>query len=228
MCISHTKTMSKTLMRQKAIELRLEGKSFGQIKTVLNVSKSSLSIWLKNYPLSEKQLKALIKPNPIRYEKMRKTKALKKQKRLDEVYEKMSVKISKLSDRELFVVGLFLYWGEGTKSSESILAFTNTDPDMVKFFVKWLNLFGIDNKKMKARLHLYTDMNVEKETLFWSKYLNIKIDNFNKPQIKKSKLSDITYKHGFGHGTCSVSYGNIHLYEQVMMGLKYIRQKLAS
>ncbi|KKP80446.1 MAG: hypothetical protein UR81_C0028G0006, partial [Candidatus Levybacteria bacterium GW2011_GWB1_35_5] len=48
--------MARVIDRQRAIELRKQGKSYGQIKKQLGIAKSTLSDWLSKYPLSEKQL----------------------------------------------------------------------------------------------------------------------------------------------------------------------------
>ena len=51
--------MSKILLREQAIKLRLEGHTFGQIRRKLGVAKSTLSGWLKNLCLSEEQISIL-------------------------------------------------------------------------------------------------------------------------------------------------------------------------
>ena len=60
------------------------------------------------------------------------------------------IKFNALSQR-LFLAGLFLYWGEGTKAQNSLVALTNTNPAMLKFFIKWLKLFGIKNKNVNFK-----------------------------------------------------------------------------
>ena len=77
---------------------------------------------------------------------------------------------------------------------------------------------------MKVKLHLYSDMNIKEKISFWSRILNISEKNFRKPYIKNSKFSSLTYKNSFGHGTCTVSYGNSNLHNKVMMSLKYLRE----
>lgn len=68
-------------------------------------------------------------------------------------------------------------------------------------------------------------MNVKEAIAFWSKELNISISQFKKPYIKETKLKSITYKNGFGKGTCCVIFGDRNLWEYVIMGLKYISEK---
>jgi len=216
--------MARKREKLKAITMRKKGMSYSQIKNKLNVSKSTLSIWLRDMPLSEKRIRELQADNPIRIERYRNTMRAKKNARLSEVYKKVSKDINRFSKRDLFLAGLFLYWGEGTKAQNSLVALTNTNPAMIKFFIRWLKLFGIKNKDLKIKLHLYSNMNVKGSFDFWSKELKIPISQFYKPYIKKTSLRSITYKDGFGKGTCSVILGSRDLWEYVIMSIKYISE----
>jgi hypothetical protein len=196
--------------------------SYSQIKEKLDVNKSTLSEWLYNMPLSEKRIRELQADSPIRIEKYRNTMRAKKEARLKGVYEKASKDIGNFSKRELFLTGLFLYWGEGTKSSNSSTVLTNTNPAMIKFFIKWLELFNVTRKDLKIKLHLYSDMDIKRSLDFWSKELRIPISQFRKPYIKKTSSKSVTYKNGFGKGTCCVMFGDRDLWEYIIMALKYI------
>ena len=89
--------------------------------------------------------------------------------------------------------------------------------------MKWLDLVGIKKEKIKISLHLYCDMDIKESIEFWVKELDIPINQFRKPYIKKSPQSNITYKAGFGHGTCNIIVENRDLSECVKMSLKYIQ-----
>lgn len=214
--------MARKLDKQKAIELRKKGYSYSQIKEKLGIGKGTLSEWLSNMPLSEDRIQELRDFNSKRIEKYRNTMQKKRDSRLSDVYSKVSKDIGKFSKREIFLLGLFLYWGEGTKRNYCSVSLTNTNPAMIKFFLKWLELFNIDKSKLRVKVHLYSDMN-KKETLdFWSKLTKIPISQFQKPYVKKTKMKSITYKNGFGKGTCCVIFNNRDLWEYITMGLKYI------
>ena len=210
--------------KEEAIQMRLKGMSYSQIKSKIKVSKSTLSIWLEKYPLSEKRIRELRDWNPRRIENCRNTKLRKRQAMLEGVYQNVIKEVGKLSPRDLFIAGLFLYWGEGTKASRNLVAFTNTDPAMLKFFIKWLNLIGIKRDLLKVKLHLYIDMDIEEKTRFWSKELGIPNSRFVSPYIKDSKFTSLTYKGGFGQGTCIVYYPSSEVYNKIMMSLKYLRE----
>ena len=123
--------------------------------------------------------------------------------------------------------GLFLYWAEGGKTRSSTIVLTNTNPTMVIFYIKWLELLKVPKDKLKINLHLYSDMNIKEKVRFWSKTLKIPETQFRKPYIKKSESSSITYKNGFGHGTCCVVYENKPMCDYVLMSLKNIQDMFA-
>jgi hypothetical protein len=214
--------MARPIDKEKAIKLRLNGLSYSQIKSEMGLSKSTLSGWLKEYPLSDGQIRKLRNLNPQRIERCRNTKAKKVSNRLENVYRKVSLDISKFDKRDLFIAGMFLYWGEGAKSERSTTALSNTDPAMLRFFLKWLKLFNIDNEKLHITLQLYSDMNINKEIKFWSEELKLPSHLFKRPYVKTSTLAGLTYKRGFGHGTCNIRIFNRDLAEYVHMGMKRI------
>jgi len=83
------------------------------------VSKSTLSLWLREYPLFEYQIKKLFDDKHQWIERIRIPRRLKKQKRRSLVLDRVSKDINTLSSREFFLAGLFLYWGEGGKTQET-------------------------------------------------------------------------------------------------------------
>lgn len=213
--------------RNEAVSLRLRGWSYSQIKEKLGLSKSTLSGWLDKYPLSPERINELQARNPRRIENFRTTMRQKREEKNQIAYSKVEKDIQKLSDRELLIGGLFLYWGEGTKTSPGTVMISNTDPAVLRYFIRWIRLFKVPTEKMHVLLHLYKDMDVEKEIHFWSKELGLSRQRFHRPWIKDSNLMDITYKNGFGHGTCHVRVYSRELYDYVIMGLKFIREKYA-
>jgi len=215
--------MARFKDHEKAIILRKKGMSYSQIKEILKVSKSTLSIWLRDYPLSEQRIRQLRDWSEQRIEKCRETKRRKKEKRLQDFYQIQKKYILPLNKRELYLAGLFLYWGEGTKTRSSGLSISNTDPSVIKFFLFWLTKsLSVPKRKLKIELHLYKDMNIDKEIKFWSDILKISPKQFYKPYIKKSLIESINHKGGFGHGTCNMRVSNARLSEKSLMGLKVI------
>ncbi|MBI2120442.1 MAG: hypothetical protein HYT94_02340 [Parcubacteria group bacterium] len=201
----------------------MEGKSYSEIKERLGISKGTLSSWLQEYPLSIERIRELRDKNPKRIENFRNTMRQKKENRLLVSYENISKRIFSVSEREMFIAGFFLYWAEGTKTTAATTSLSNTDPAMIRFFIQWLESFGVAKKDLRVHLHLYSDMDTSQYLSFWAKETHIPLSQFRKPYIKKVKEKDITRKGRFGHGTCNIIYENAIVCNEVLMGMKYLQ-----
>ncbi len=218
--------MAKHAKHSDALEMRKKGMSYSEIKDALGVSKSTLSLWLRAHPLSKSRIDELRGNSPRRIERFRATMQGKRLARLKSVYALSSKKIGKLSKREIFLAGIFLYWAEGTKGARDVFMATNTDPAMLRFFLVWLDVAGIPRSKVVVKLHVYKDMDIQKENVFWSKTLAIPLSAFRKPYIKDSSWEKRkNYKGRTGHGTCNLIVYSRDLYEVVMTGILHLRIK---
>ncbi|MDC1205396.1 helix-turn-helix domain-containing protein [Candidatus Pacebacteria bacterium] len=215
--------MARTEDREKAIALRKKGMSYSQIKEKIGVNKSTLSYWLSGMPLSSARLKVL-RNTEAQIEKIRETKRRKKLARRAQVYKKVSNDIKNSTDID-FISGFYLYWGEGTKTAEYAISLTNSDPAVIRCFVEWVQKLGVCTEQLKIKLHLYTDQNEDELKLFWSQVTGIPVDNFYKTYIKSSASTRKTYKGMFSYGTCVIIYGNRDMYEYVLEGIYYLRDK---
>lgn len=217
--------MAKPLIREEAIQLRLKGFTYSQIKRELNVQKSTLSNWLKNISLTEEQLNSLAsnkeRAEDIRKEKYRKTRQNKKLNRLGSVYAQQIKELLPLSKKELFLIGVFLYWGEGEKTHGKI-SVSNSNPKVIQFTLYWMiHALGVPKEKIRVNLHLYKDMNIAESITYWSKALGLPKEQFRKPYIKDSNRLGLTYK-SFGRGTCRLYFGSVELSEKIAMAIKAI------
>ena len=215
--------MTRFIDKEKALALRKKEMSYSQIKSILGINKSTLSGWLKDYPLSKARVDALRGKNEKRIERYRGTMKNKKDKRLNGFYLEEKAKIFPLTKRDFFIAGLFLYWVEGSKTISTTVCVSNTDPSISNFFIDWaLKHLKVPKEKINILLHLYNDMDINKEIEFWSRRLNIPKSQFKKPYIKRSSIKSINYKGMFGHGTCNVRIYDARLSEKILMGIKAI------
>lgn len=215
--------MAKPELKKKAVKLRKQGKSYSQIKEEVDVAKSTLSNWLSDYPLSEERLRELRDNNPRRIEKFRETMRQKRESEMEEYYEEAKADIQDDSG-QLLIPGFYLYWAEGAKSDRYRVAVSNTDPAMLRFFITWLEELGANRDEVSVSLHLYKDMDPEAETEFWSNYLEINQDQFQKPYMKNSNLEDRTYELKHNHGTCNVFYYQKEIAYYVHGGMRYLQE----
>jgi hypothetical protein len=218
--------MARIIDRQGAIKLRNQGKTYGQIRQELGIAKSTLSDWLSKYPLNKEQLALLGKnrasSRQVAIEKTTITKRKKRQSRIESAYKEQKKYWVSLSQKELEIAGLFLYWGEGNKRLNGSVFINNTDPNVLKFALYWyIKGLRIPKEKIKVDLHLYSDMDIQEEISFWSRTLKLPVSQFRKPYIKASTRVGIDQK-GFGHGTCGLNMNDVLLKEKIMMGIKAI------
>lgn len=217
--------MAKRDLQKQTIALRKQGKSYSEIRAIIPVSKSTLSLWLKDMPLTKERIRQLRADNPIRIERYRETRRKQREKRRGKVRESAVATLKNFSERELFIAGFFLYWGEGTKTASYTLGMANTDPAVLVVFLKWIQLLGVERTSVRVRLQLYENMNENDEIEYWRKKLLVPKTCFRKSHIKKSVTTQLTYTRRFNHGTCNVLFGNRDIWEYVMECLEVIREK---
>src|SRR3972149_1317773 len=98
-------------LRQLATNLRIEKRmSYSEIRNKLGVSKSTLSYWLQEMPLSEDEIKRLQrigwKKSEAGRERYRNTMMMKRRNEDDKVYQKYCRQFKNISKDVLFVAGL--------------------------------------------------------------------------------------------------------------------------
>jgi len=213
-------------LREQAIKLRVEKQlSYTEIRKRLGVPKSTLSYWLREFPLSKKRILELRrrgwKKAEAKIERFRATMRKKRELKDREIYNKYRKRFKKLSRNALFVAGLILYLGEGNKRAYTEIALANTDHKIIKFFIRWLNEFlKIPKEEMKAGLHLYENMDIEKEKEFWKNELGFQENQFYKPSIRKLKKASFSYKEPSRHGTCALYVSGVERKRELMMAIK--------
>lgn len=216
----------KKNLRTKALELRVkERMSYSAISKKLSVPKSTLSYWLREYPLSEEEILTLRregwKKGEASRERYRNRMSEKRTQKEQKEYAKWRRYFYNVNKKDLMIAGLMLYLGEGGKKNSSQVSVANTDPRVIELFLHWLETcFSISRTEAKIQLHLYESMNVVKEREFWQNTLRLKEGQFYKSSVRKLKSHSFTYSSTEGHGTCSVYVFGVERKRKVMMAIK--------
>lgn len=180
----------------KAIELRKQGLSYREILEQIPVAKSSLSLWLKSVKLATSQKQRLT-------EKKLASARRGAQKRKDmrialtkQIKDKARLEIGALSERELWLIGIALYWAEGSKEKSyrpgSGMIFSNSDHYMIKMFMAWLlEIIKIPREKIyfDIMIHESRKDKVKETVSHWSKYTGFPEENFKHVYFKKNKIN---------------------------------------
>lgn len=181
----------KVTEKQKAIELRKQGISMGEIAKILNVAKTSVSYWVREIVLTNTQREELNKNghsiNAI--EKRRISRIANTQSRRAKIMSEASEEVSELMRDPLWCIGIALYWGEGGKTQQTARV-SNSDPAVVRvmmhFFERYSNL---PKDKYRGHVHTFSHKNILKAERYWSKISGIPTNKFYKTYIKQSSAS---------------------------------------
>jgi len=112
------------------------------------------------------------------------------------------------ADAELFGMGLGLYWGEGTKASKYAVALGNTDPELLKTFIRYLvSLFAVEQDRLKFGLQIFTDINPNEALAYWCEKLDAKPSQFYKIHVTISGSLG-TYRKKSRYGVVTVYFHN--------------------
>ena len=150
--------------KQLAITLRKQGYTYSVIAKKTGLSKSTLSYHLSEIPFT---------PNEVTKKRLQKARAAaiksKAKKKLDSIQQSRQQAIrelGKLSDRDLFMAGIGLYIGEGSKTQD-MTRLVNSDHRVVCLFIRWLKLLGLRNRNIFLRVHGYPDTDFNQAESFW-------------------------------------------------------------
>lgn len=164
--------------------LRRNGLSYNEILARVKASRSSVSLWCRDIPLTLEQRKLLIQ----RRGKASQGGLINKEKREKEIQlikQMASDEIQPLTNKEFKLAGLMLYWAEGGKTAKQI-DFANSDPKIIVLMMQWFRqVCRVDNSRFRIQLHLHSGQKEKSIKSFWSSLLGLPLEQFYKSYIKK-------------------------------------------
>ena len=211
--------MYSKIIKDKAFEIRRAGKSYREIKDVLSIPKSTLSVWFGKElgvpAYSKKWFQHLADIRPLAAK-------MKTKIRMDEL-KKIKIRMEK----EVLLYPLheinfqksllaMLYWAEGSKHEKmSGLKFTNTDPQLIDLFISLLrNCYKLDESKFRVFLQLHYYHPIRKTRQFWSKLADVPETQFHSVIIKKRSKKKRFRKNFMG--ICSLCYASSDIRKEML------------
>ncbi len=180
--------------KELAIKLRKRGFSYSEILEKVPVAKSTLSLWLRSVGLSKRQKQRLTKKKLSAA--LRGALARKNQKRIitKKIKKEAINEIKNISERDLWMIGTALYWGEGSKEklNGSLVQLGNSDPYLIKIFLEWLyEICKIPKSEINVRIYLHVTARhkLKKVQQYWSRATGFPIKDFQKIIWKKNKIN---------------------------------------
>ena len=198
----------KLVERERARRLRATGLPMADIAARLGVSRSSVSLWVRDVPFE---------PRPrVTLGRRREPNALqrRKQAEIDRLLAEGRDRVGRLSEREFLVAGVALYAGEGSKGDGNV-RFANSDPRMIGFFCSWLRrFFEIDESRLRVHLYLHQGLDLAAAIAYWSALTSIPPSQFLKPY---RALPDPSIRHAkHVHGCVGIGYSCSATHRSIM------------
>jgi len=207
--------------KNKAIQLRNQGKSYNEINRILHIPKSTLSTWLKTIPFSVRikdknvqRSKAVWAKNIVEFNKRRSEKYQKDTKHL---IKKFAENVPPISNQNLFFIGLALFWAEGGKREKWNVRFVNSDPQMIQATMRFFReVCGVSDEKFTLRIHLYPNIQEKVAKSYWLKITKLQEDQFRKSQVQISGSSKGKRPiNRLPYGTLHINIGDAHLNKKI-------------
>ena len=202
--------MAKSKEKIIARGLRRKGISIRDIAKKLNVSKGSVSHWCADIELTKIQLQKLHEQmmRGSYSGRLKGTLIQKERKRKKIEYYKIKGKedIDQLDKQELFLTGVALYWGEGSKKNPGV-RFYNSDPLVANFMMQW---FRKILKIPDERFQMYISVNeihnkrLKEINSYWAKITKIPIKQFRNPILLKARNKKIYENFSEHYGTLCI------------------------
>jgi hypothetical protein len=208
----------KLVERERARDLRAQAWTIGEIVAELGVSRSSVSVWVRDVCFDEAKRAARAGANRRRGARKRGPNRLqqRKQTEIDRLLAEGIERIGRLSDRDLLIAGTALYAGEGAKTDGGVV-FANSDPRMVALYLRFLRrFFDIDESRLRLRLYLHEGLDIDRAISFWSSMTAIPPEQFLAPYRAVPDPSVRRAKHPMGCPGVRYSCSKTH---RAIMGL---------
>lgn len=194
--------------------MRLQGKTYGEIRSLLGVPKSTQSSWFKQLTLSGNAstiLKRKQGDNLKFFKQFNKARTVFIKDENEAVRKTYRAKVGKLSDRELMLVSAALYWAEGQKVFNNkrggypYLCFSNSDPQMLLLFLEFLErLLSVSRKEVRCEVHIQPNLSGAKSLAYWHRTIGIPINRLRVYKVISRSSNQKRPKNILPYGTVHI------------------------
>ncbi len=198
---------AKDELRARARELRLEGRTYDEIEEQLGVSRSSVSLWVRDLPKPPPRFtraELAKRASEERWEPLRRLREAERQA----TKAAAAGSVGDVSDRDLFVMGVALYWAEGTKDKKyarrESVAVINSDPGLIMVYLAWLRLLGVDRARLRFRVHIHESADVDQAQRFWADLVGVDVAELRRPTLKRHSPKTVRKNVGEDYRGCLV------------------------
>ena len=178
-----------------------------EIEGRLGVSRSSVSLWVRDIELTPEQHAALQMRNPIYSAQRSGAGKLRERGHLRRRTYQLAGRRRVRECKPLYVAGCMLYWAEGAKARHA-LKITNSDPELIRFFGRFLReCFAVCDEQMHVHCNLFADhISKQREVeQLWLDVLGLPRSSLRKSTVNHySRSSQRKRKNKLPYGTCAL------------------------
>jgi len=198
---------AKDELHAQARDLRAQGLDYRMIAARLGVSKSSVSLWVRDLPtpqgLSTQEVRERAAEGSRQYQARRRE--ARDARRANE-RGGAAAEIGELSDREIIIAGAIAYWCEGSKSKPysrgDRVVFTNSDPGLISFFLRFLDAAGISRSDLTFQVQIHESADVTAAQRFWIEATGGSESQYRSPTLKRHNPRTTRKNVGDGYHGC--------------------------
>jgi hypothetical protein len=193
--------------------------SIKEIARVVGVAPSSVSVWVRDVKLTPEQLDSLHQRNPAYNGQLRGANGNAERWRARRSrYQREGQELASCGDW-LFVAGVMLYWAEGDKRSRNAARISNSDPEVLKLFMRFLReSLELPDDPIRVTCNLFADHLERQDQIeqFWLNALGLTRSHLCKSVVNTySKYSLKKRKGKPPHGTTRVTVHSVRTVQQI-------------
>jgi transposase len=200
---------AKDDLHARARELRGQGLDYEDIAAALGVSKSSVSLWVRDMPRPERLsyeecCKRSAEGSRVYWEAERPA----REARREAVRVAAAGQIGVLSKREVIIAGAVAYWCEGAKNKpyrrQDRVVFINSDPGLVKFFLRFLDEAGVAPAQLRFRVQIHETADIAGAERFWRGVTGAEPARFHRATLKRHNPRTVRKNVGADYHGCLI------------------------
>lgn len=189
---------------EQAVAFRKRGFTYAEIAKICNVSKGTVSNWLKDEPFSKQVAKDTTKravdANKKRLVSINKARNTERKVQYAEIVRLAKVEYQNYRTSPLFMAGLMLYSCEGDMHNERLIRLTSSRVDLHRIFIRFLTTYlGVAKPSIRFWLLLYPDQGEIACMKHWCKKTSLSPAQFYKNQIVNGLGNKRTLHFGIGN-----------------------------
>lgn len=207
---------AKDDLREAARALRREHRSVPEIAAELGIAKSTAYQWVRDIPLDAEARRALFAREhsstteharmmaEARWAEYRQ----ERDRRRAAVSATAAESVHTLTAQEIIRLGALIYWCEGTKAKpwkrNPRVTFINSDPGLIRLFLAFLRVVGIEPDRIDFRLAIHESADAEAAVAWWAGQVDADPTTFLSTTVKRHKPTTRRHNTGADYHGCLV------------------------